>query len=93
VNRVLWKIFMAPLDDRIALKKAGRWDSWGRMLLGSRREIAFHKKLEQKEKPRKRSRPPERMESTAEQRLPFRRARPCDRSRQKARRSAGLTAF
>jgi hypothetical protein len=42
VNRVLGKIFLALLEDRISLKKAGTLGFLGQMILRADREIAFH---------------------------------------------------
>jgi hypothetical protein len=56
------------------------------MLPRSHREIAFHKKLEQERKAAKEE-PPARANGI-NWHLPFRRVSPCDRSRQKAPRSA-----
>lgn len=44
VNRVLGKIFMAPLQDRISTKKAGTLGFLGQMLIRSHREIEYYKK-------------------------------------------------
>ncbi len=44
VSRVLGKIFMALLQDRLSLRKAGTLGFLGQMLLRSQREIAFHRK-------------------------------------------------
>jgi hypothetical protein len=46
VNRVLAKLFLALLEDRITREKAGTLGFLAHMLLRSHREIAFHKKLE-----------------------------------------------
>ncbi len=44
---MLGKIFMALLQDRLSLRKAGTLGFLGQMLLRSQREVAFHKKIEQ----------------------------------------------
>ena len=44
VSRVLGKIFVALLEDRISLKKAGTLGFLGQMLIRSHREIEYYKK-------------------------------------------------
>jgi hypothetical protein len=45
VNRVLTKIFLALIEDRISVKKAGILTYLAQNILRAQREIAFHQKL------------------------------------------------
>ena len=47
VERVLAKLFLALVEDRITREKAGTLGFLAQMLLRSQHEIAFHKKIEQ----------------------------------------------